>query len=184
VCLSTIGADATQPNLLNQLSLFEQALSSLALPVTFLRPTWFLDNAGFDLATARSAGHIDSFLQPLDKQFPMVAAQDVGMTAAELMRATWSGHRVVELTGPAAVTPNQIARAFSIALGKQVTARVVARQEWDALFRSQGMKNPTPRMQMLDGFNAGWIRFADGGKNARQGMTTVEEVIASLVSRN
>jgi NAD(P)H dehydrogenase (quinone) len=180
VCLSTIGADAAQPNLLNQLGLLEQALSTVSMPITILRPTWFLDNAGFDLQTARTAGRIDSFLQPLDKQFPMVAAQDVGMTAAQLLRETWSGHRVVELTGPAPVTPNQIAQAFAAALGRPVTARVVARQEWDALFRAQGMQNPTPRMQMLDGFNEGWIRFAAGGRNALRGTTTLDEVIGSL----
>lgn len=37
VCLSTIGAQATQPNLLNQLGLVEQALGALPLPVCFLR---------------------------------------------------------------------------------------------------------------------------------------------------
>ncbi|HEY2402242.1 MAG TPA: NAD(P)H-binding protein [Steroidobacteraceae bacterium] len=181
VCLSTIGADAEQPNLLNQLGLLEQALRTLAIPITILRPTWFADNAVFDLETARTAGRIDSFLQPLDKQFLMVAAQDVGTTAAQLLGETWRGHRVVELTGPAPVTPNQIAQAFAAALGKPVTARVVARQEWDALFRAQGMQNPTPRMQMLDGFNAGWIRFVAGGTNARRGTTTLSEVIAALV---
>ena len=180
VCLSTIGADAEQPNLLNQLGLLEQALGTLSMPITILRPTWFMDNAVFDLQTARTAGRIDSFLQPLDKQFPMVAAQDVGTTAAQLLRETWVGHRVVELTGPAPVTPNQIAQAFAAALGQPVTARVVARQEWDALFRAQGMQNPTPRMQMLDGFNEGWIRFAAGGRAALRGTTTLIQVIESL----
>jgi len=180
VCLSTIGADAEQANLLNQLGLLEQALSTLSMPITILRPTWFMDNAVFDLQTARTAGRIDSFLQPLDKQFPMVAAQDVGTTAAQLLRETWSGHRVVELTGPAPVTPNQIAQAFAAALGRPVTASVVARQEWDALFRAQGMQNPTPRMQMLDGFNEGWIRFAAGGTSALRGTTTLIQVIESL----
>jgi NAD(P)H dehydrogenase (quinone) len=37
VCLSTIGAQATQPNLLNQLGLVEQALGALPTPVCFLR---------------------------------------------------------------------------------------------------------------------------------------------------
>ena len=37
--------------------------------------------------------------------------------------------------------------------------KVVPRESWDALFRSQGMKNPVPRMRMLDGFNEGWIEF-------------------------
>ena len=184
ICLSTIGADAMQPNLLNQLGLFEQALRSLPMPITFLRPTWFMDNAVFDLAAARDEGRIESFLQPLDEQYPMVAAQDVGLTAAQLLRETWTGHRVVELAGPAPVTPNEIAKAFSTALGKPVTARAVPRSDWEGLFRSQGMKNPTPRMQMLDGFNEGWIRFARGGRNARRGTTTLEQVIAALVSRN
>jgi NAD(P)H dehydrogenase (quinone) len=184
ICLSTIGADAMQPNLLNQLGLFEQALRSLPMPITFLRPTWFMDNAVFDLAAARDEGRIDSFLQPLDGQYPMVAAQDVGLTAAQLLLETWTGHRVVELTGPAPVRPNQIANAFSTALGKPVTARAVPRSDWESLFRSQGMKNPTPRMQMLDGFNEGWIRFADDGRNARRGTTPLEQVIAALVSRN
>jgi len=184
ICLSTIGADAMQPNLLNQLGLFEQALRSLPMPITFLRPTWFMDNAVFDLAAARDEGRIDSFLQPLDEQYPMVAAQDVGLTAAQLLLETWTGHRVVELTGPAPVTPNQIANAFSTALGKPVTARAVPRSDWESLFRSQGMKNPTPRMQMLDGFNEGWIRFSEEGRNARRGATSLEQVIAAVVSRN
>jgi NAD(P)H dehydrogenase (quinone) len=186
VCLSTIGADATQPNLLNQLGLFEQALRSLPIPVTFLRPTWFMDNAVFDLAAARDGGRIDSYLQPLDKQYLMVAAQDVGLLAAQLLRETpaWTGHRVAEMTGPAPVTPNQIAKAFSVAMNEEVAARAVPREDWESLFRSQGMKNPTPRMQMLDGFNEGWIRFADGGRNARRGTTSLEQVIDALVSRN
>jgi len=65
-----------------------------------------------------------------------------------------------------------------------VTARAVPRSDWEGLFRSQGMKNPTPRMQMLDGFNEGWIRFARGGRNARRGTTPLVQVIAALVSRN
>jgi uncharacterized protein YbjT (DUF2867 family) len=181
VCLSTIGADAKQPNLLNQLGLLEQALQSLSTPVTFLRPAWFLDNAAFDVASARSTGRIESFLQPLDKQYSMVAARDVGFVASELLRDTWSGHRVVELEGPGQVTPNQIAQAFSTSLGTQITPRAVPRQDWENLFRSQGMQNPTPRMQMLDGFNEGWIAFSDGGKHVRRGSTKLEQVIASIV---
>ena len=38
VVLSTVGADATRPNLLNQLGLLERALADLPTRVTFLRP--------------------------------------------------------------------------------------------------------------------------------------------------
>jgi uncharacterized protein YbjT (DUF2867 family) len=44
VCLSTIGAQATGINLLTQRTLLEQALRALTLPVTFLRPAWFMEN--------------------------------------------------------------------------------------------------------------------------------------------
>ena len=51
VCLSTIGAQATQENLLTQLTRLEQALGDLPIPVTFLRPGWFMqeiaENIGF-----------------------------------------------------------------------------------------------------------------------------------------
>jgi uncharacterized protein YbjT (DUF2867 family) len=181
VCLSTIGADARQPNLLNQLRLLEQALGDLPMPVTFLRPAWFLDNAAFDVAAARASGRIDSFLQPLDRQYPMVAAQDVGSTASQLLCETWTGHRVVELTGPGQVAPDQIATAFSTSLCSPVRARVVPREDWERLFRAQGMQNPTPRMQMLDGFNEGWIAFSGDGRHVRRGTTTLEQVIASIV---
>jgi len=181
VCLSTIGADAQQPNLLNQLGLLEQALQALAAPITFLRAAWFVDNAALDVASARSGGVIESFLQPLDKQYPMVAAKDVGCVAAELLRDTWHGHRVVELEGPRRVTPNEIAQAFAAALGSPVAARVVQRQDWEKVFRSGGMQNPTPRIQMLDGFNQGWIQFSDGGRQARHATTTAEQGIASIL---
>jgi NAD(P)H dehydrogenase (quinone) len=182
VCLSTIGADAKQPNLLNQLGLLEQALQPLPMPVTFLRAAWFFDNAALDVASARSSGLIQSYLQPLDKHYPMVAARDVGSVAAELLRDTWRGHRVIELEGPRRVSPNEIAQAFAAALKTPVAAKAVPRQDWERAFRSAGMRNPAPRMQMLDGFNEGWIEFAAGGKHARRAATAAEQVIASLVN--
>jgi uncharacterized protein YbjT (DUF2867 family) len=96
VCLSTIGAQATQSNLLTQRTLMENALGKVPIPVAFLRPGWFMENALWDVASARDQGVILSFLQPLDKTVPMVATADVGRIAAQLLRETWNGKRVVE----------------------------------------------------------------------------------------
>ena len=82
VCLSTIGADAPHENLLTQRTLMEQSLQEIGLPVTFLRPGWFMENALWDIPSARDEGVLRSFLQPADKLFPMVATQDVGRLAA------------------------------------------------------------------------------------------------------
>lgn len=182
LCLSTIGADAAQDNLLSQRTLLEQALGDLPMPVTFLRPGWFIDNAAWDVASARDEGVIRSFLQPLDKRYPMVASKDVGLTAADLIQETWTGRRMVELEGPARVSPNDLAAAFAKALGWPVRAEAVPHDTWDALFRAQGARNPLPRIRMLDGFNEGWIDFPEGGKHTRKGMISAKTVIADLVA--
>jgi NAD(P)H dehydrogenase (quinone) len=181
VCLSSIGADAEEDNLLTQRKLLEQALATLPMPVTFLRPGWFIDNAAWDVASARDEGVIHSFLAPLDKRFAMVAAQDVGVAAAALIREQWANVRVVELEGPRRVSPNELAAAFAAALGRPVRAELVPHEQWDALFRAQGLRNTTPRIRMLDGFNEGWIDFPCDDENRLKGTTSAAEVVATLV---
>jgi uncharacterized protein YbjT (DUF2867 family) len=182
LCLSAIGADAQQDNLLSQRTLMEAALRELQIPLTILRAGWFIDNAAWDVPSARDTGVIYSFLQPIDKAVPMVAAKDVGRIAARLIQDTWAGVRVLELEGPTRLTPNDIAAAFTRALGKPISAVPVPRDSWIELFRAGGMKHPIPRARMLDGFNEGWIEFADGGRQAIKGSTTPDEVIAPLVA--
>jgi NAD(P)H dehydrogenase (quinone) len=182
VALSTVGADAPQPNLLNVLGRMEEALGSLPMPVTFLRAAWFMENAAWDIASAKK-GLIQSYLQPLDRPIPMVSTDDVGRAAAELLKERWEGKRVVELEGAQRVSPNALAAAFAKVLGTPVRAEVVPRDRWESIFRTQGMKNPTPRMQMIDGFNAGWIDFPDRGAHARKGAISVDQAIATLIQR-
>ena len=183
VCLSTIGAQATQSNLLTQRTLMEQALSELPMTVTFLRPGWFMENAAWDVGPARDEGVVHSFLQPLDKPVPMVATADVGRVAAQLLQETWSGKRVVELEGPQRVSPNELAAAFAEILGRPVRAEAVPRETWGALFRAQGTKDPMPRIQMLDGFNEGWIDFEGDEATVVKGRVELETVLRGLVSQ-
>jgi uncharacterized protein YbjT (DUF2867 family) len=182
VVLSTVGADAGQPNLLNQLGLLEQALVDLPIRITFLRPGWFMENAAADIASAFNTGVIRSYLQPLDHAVPMVAAEDVGRTGAALLQEEWVGHRVVELQAER-VTPNAIASAFAKALDRPVRAEAVPRARWEEILRSEGMRNPLPRMQMVDGFNQGWIDFPNAGAGARTGRIDVDSAIAALVKK-
>jgi uncharacterized protein YbjT (DUF2867 family) len=183
VYLSTIGAQANEMNLLTQHSIIEKALGDLPTPVTFLRPAWFIENCRWDVPPAREHGVIPSFLQPLDKPVPMVATADIGKVATGLLQEKWDGHRVVELEGPARITPNQIAATFTKLLGKPVRMDVVPRESWETLFKSQGMKNPFPRMRMLDGFNEGWIEFEGGEASSRKGSVTLESVLQDLIEQ-
>src|SRR5882757_9948714 len=182
VALSSIGADALQPNLLNALGHVEDALKTLPIPVAFLRPAWFMENAAWDIASARQ-GTIQSYLQPLDRPIPMIATDDVGRTAAALLQEHWEGRRVVELEGAQRVSPNALADAFAKVLAQPVRAEAVPRDRWESIFRAQGMKYPTPRIQMIDGFNAGWIDFPNRGANSRKGSIGIDQAIATLIQR-
>src|SRR5260370_13045476 len=100
--------------------MIEEVLRELTMPTTFLRPGWFRENAGWEVAPAKTTGVVPSFLQPLDKPVPMVSAVDIGHIGAGLIQEMWSGHRVVELEGPKRVTPNEVAAGFAKLLGRPV----------------------------------------------------------------
>jgi NAD(P)H dehydrogenase (quinone) len=60
---------------------------------------------------------------------------------------------------------------------------VVPRESWEVLFKSQGMKNPIPRMRILDGFNSfnkGWIEFELGEAASQKGNESLEFVLKAL----
>ena len=183
VYLSTIGAQAKQSNLLTQHTIIEKAISGLPIPVTFLRPAWFMENSSWDVAPAMQQGVIPSFLQPLDRPVPMVATADIGKVAAGLLQVAWNGRRVIELEGPHRVTPNEIAATFAKLLDRSVRMEAVPRVSWEALFKSQGMKNPIPRIRMLDGFNEGWIDFERGEVGSQKGGVALETVLKALIAR-
>jgi uncharacterized protein YbjT (DUF2867 family) len=182
VCVSTVGAHATRRNLLSQRTLMEEALATLPIPVSFLRPAWFLDNIAWDIAPAHETGRLHSFLQPLDKPVPMVSTADVGEVAAHMLQQEWTGRRVVELEGPERITPLRIAQELEAALGRPVQAQAVPRENWEALFRSQGMRDPGPRIQMLDGFNEGWITFEGTHGPVVKGAIGISRVVTALAS--
>ena len=181
VYLSTIGAQATRENLLTQHTMIEKELTGARVTITFLRPGWFMENFSWDVAPAREKGVIPSFLQPLEKAFPMVATEDIGRVAAELLGETWTGVRVVELEGPRRVSPNDVAATFSKLLGKPVQMELVPHEKWEEMFRAQGMTNPMPRVQMLDGFNEGWIDYERGAAGTRKGKVELETMLKKLI---
>jgi NAD(P)H dehydrogenase (quinone) len=181
VFLSTVGAQVTELNLLNNSGMTEAMLRTMPVPVAFLRAAWFMENAAWDIESAKS-GVVHSFLQPLDHRIPMVATEDIAQTAVELLGQSWNGVRIVELEGPERYSSNDVAAALASALNTPVRNEIVPRSTWEELFRSQGMKNPLPRIRMVDGFNEGWIDFESGQHGSRKGGTTLQAALQALVS--
>ncbi len=122
--LSSIGGERQSGlGLITQVHILEEALGTLQIPAVILRPGWFMENALWDVAPARQTGEMASFLEPLDKPFPMVATADIGRAAAEALAQTWSGTRVIEIEGPKRYTQIEIATLLGNALGGRVAAK-------------------------------------------------------------
>ena len=113
----------------------------------------------------------------------MIATAETGQVASELLQQNWTGKRVVELEGPKRVSPQEIGTIFAIILGRAVRVEAVPRKTWQALFEAEGMLHPLPRIQMLDGFNEGWIDFEGGQDSTIKGKVELRTVLQELVGR-
>jgi hypothetical protein len=89
----------------------------------------------------------------------------------------------VQSAEPKRVSPQEIGTIFAKILGHAVRVEAVPRNTWQALFESQGMLHPLPRIQMLDGFNEGWIDFEGGQASTIKGKVELPTVLRELVDR-
>jgi NAD(P)H dehydrogenase (quinone) len=186
VYLSSIGAEqASGLGLITGSHLLEETLGDLPFSHAFLRAGWFFENSAGDVVSARNDGKILFQLHPLDRKFPLVATADIGKAGAETLTQSWTGTRRIEVAGPEAYSPLDIVDAFADAVGRPVAAIAVPRAEWEPLWVSQGMPEgrTAPRVEMVDGFNSGWIHFGVPGTEHMDGTTPLREVITQLVTR-
>jgi NAD(P)H dehydrogenase (quinone) len=184
VALSSVGAHRPRGlGLITQCYILEQEIKTVPLPKAFIRAAWFMENAQWDVASARDRGEIASFLAPLDQPYPMIATGDIGELAAQILQEAWTGNRCVELEGPARYSQLNVAKTFSRLLNRTVTAKPVPRAEWAALFETQGTQadRTAPRIEMLEGFNSGWIAFEGTGTEHFRSRRTLEEVFQDLL---
>jgi hypothetical protein len=62
----------------------------------------------------------------------------------------------------------------------------VPRNQWALLFEQQGMPADclSPRIEMLDGFNSGFIDFEQGHAKHFTGQKTLDDVIGELIQKH
>ncbi len=101
----------------------ERYMRSIGLPLTVLRPVYFMEN--FNAPTARrliSEGNLVMALSP-DKPLQMVSVEDVGFLAAIILDnpEDWAG-RTVDIAGDSLTMP-EVAERFSASIGRKVFFR-------------------------------------------------------------
>jgi uncharacterized protein YbjT (DUF2867 family) len=183
VALSSIGAQQSSgTGLIQSLHILEEELSALPIPVAFLRAGWFIENSRWDVPSARE-GRIFTYLQPLDKEFSLVATLDIGRTGAEVLSQNWKGNRFIEVAGLKPCSPRQLASAFSKILNYPVEAIAVPRETWVETFVAQGIPadRTAYRVEMLEAFNSGHISFGVPGTEHVTGTIPLEEALKSLI---
>jgi NAD(P)H dehydrogenase (quinone) len=186
VYLSSVGAQHDRGlGLITQSYMLEEIMGKLPIANAFIRAAWFLENYQWDVPGARESGQIDVYLEPATKEFPMVATQDIGELAAKTLLENWKGNRVLELEGPKRYSPLDAAKAFSNVLGREVNVRPIPRSQWQEKFVAQGMPadGTGARIEMVEGFNSGWIDFEGSAAEHFKGKSTIEQVIKSLIAK-
>lgn len=98
VVLSSVGSEQSSGlGNITQTHMLEKALERFTFPIAIVRPGSLMENNLSSLNRADETGVFDSFLQPVDRAFPMTATVDVGTEAAHLLAEGWTGRKVVEV---------------------------------------------------------------------------------------
>lgn len=182
VAESTYGAQPTErAGDLNVLYGFERALGAQDIPASVIRAAYYFSNWDASLETARDEGVVHSMF-PADFKLPMVAPQDLGAMAADLLMAPPTREEMRYVEGPERYSPGDVAQAFAEALDRPVTVAVTPRGQIAAAFRKMGFSEPAAdsyaRMTEItldDDFSTPMA--------PSRGETTLQEYIRGLVAR-
>jgi hypothetical protein len=169
---------------ITQTQILERAIERFTFPIAIVRAGHLIENNNGALERARATGVFDSFLQPIDRPFPMAATADVGATVARLMVEDWTGKRVVEVGSY--LTPDDIAKALGEAIGVPVDAKAIPRRLWASVLERMGLTHEAAANweAMQDGFNSGWIDFGRSGTESVAGWTPAVSVFTSALTKD
>ena len=180
VALSSMGADRTSGlGMITALSLLEQGLRDLKLPIAYLRAGGFFENFLYGLHVAQG-GTLPVFYNPTDRKSAMVATNDIGAEIAALLTGpAWLEHRVIELGSM--VSADEVATQLGEVLKVDVKAFAIPRAGWPAAFEQFGI--PTgqtgPAEAMFDAVNSGWMDLGVKGSEHVPGATSARDVFAT-----
>jgi uncharacterized protein YbjT (DUF2867 family) len=116
VKLSQWSADVNSPvRFLRYHAVVENKIRESGMTYTFLRPNLFMQGL-LDFV------HEGKFFAPIgDAKISMVDIRDIAAVAAAALTETGHENKIYNLTGPAAITHQQIAEELSTALNKKIT---------------------------------------------------------------
>ncbi|AUH64848.1 NmrA family NAD(P)-binding protein [Paracoccus zhejiangensis] len=180
VALSSQGAHLPRgTGIVATLNGFETALRGAGLPMTFLRPAYFMESWLPAAMMAAGTGEMPAFLAPLDRAIDCVSAQDVGRAAAGYLMNPRPG--IVNLTGPRRYSEADAAAILSRHSGRRVTALPVPGSDIAAAHEAAGLGASFSAgiAGMYAALNDTGIPFETEGAEWSHQPTTLETVLAA-----
>ena len=162
----------------------EQRLAELGIPVAFLRAAYFMENWARVVEPVRVQGILPSLLGPVERAIPMVATEDIGRVAAEMLQEDWSGVRKVGLAGPSAYSPADIADAFARVLNRPVRPVALEPSAWAGVLAMNPFSTAAIDgfIELNRGLNNGHIGFeSDATVELRHGRVSFEHVAEDIL---
>jgi len=178
VLLSSIGAQLAEgTGLILKAHDMEQAILPIGIPTASIRAATFMDNLRALLPHIRETGKWPTPLEQLDKPMELIATEDIGKLAAQLLTEPWNTNRILELEGPRLYSLQESAAILSKALSRSVEVETLPREHRISMFQQFGMSpaSAADMVEMEDGFDAGTLTFEGGeGIESVKGEITFE----------
>ncbi|KAA2243100.1 NAD(P)H-binding protein [Chitinophaga agrisoli] len=183
VGISSIGAQHEKgTGNLQQSYMLEHAFTDLPIEKIFIRPAYYLSNWLPYLPVMQETGKLPTFF-PADMPLSMISPMDVAAFAADVLVGEHGITKVYELLGPAEYTANDVAEAFSQALGKPIKAHTIHRNQWkkelqQLHFTADAIKQFTC---MTEAVINGRTALAGSGTAVVKGKTSLQQYIEEAV---
>lgn len=136
---------------ISALHAMEEELNATGAASRYLRCGNFMENFLWQVELIAHQG-VFFYPFPADFPIPMVATQDIGITAAKwLLHRDWSGQMGVGVHGPADLSLNQVAEQIGKAIGKPVRFQPVSPEAYYKSMLQNG-SSPAYAQGLLDMF--------------------------------
>ncbi|KXV33197.1 NmrA family NAD(P)-binding protein [Gluconobacter thailandicus] len=122
----------------------EQGARRLDVTVCIVRAAYYMSNWAGLLESAKATGVMKTLL-PSAQAFPMVAPEDVGHFAGQMLLSDEGQSGIYNIEGPKAYTPDEVAGVFSDLLGRSVQVESVSQDQWYATYLTNGFSAEAAR---------------------------------------
>lgn len=165
--------------------LFEERLLQLKMHKVFLRSAEHMEGWVPFIQVASATGVLPSLHHPVEAEFPIVSAPDVGPIAADLLRDASTGtvEQVVHVEGLRRYSANDVAAALSQLLGRSVTAQALPRSQWqESLEQRLSASAAKLVVDVYDAHNRGGLIDVEPNMGGvRHGTTELIDALRSFV---